>query len=44
MVPYEQDIPEGTVAPTGAHIITMQGDEVIEHGVIARKPTHCSGW
>ena len=34
MVPFEQDIPEGTVALTGARIITMQGDEVIEHGVI----------
>ena len=34
MVPFNQDIPEGTVALTGARIITMKGDEVIEHGVI----------
>ena len=34
MVPFNQDIPKGTVALTGARIITMKGDEAIEQGVI----------
>jgi len=34
MVPYEQDIPQGVVALTNAHIITMNGDEVIDNGVV----------
>ena len=37
MVPFNQDIPKGTVALTGARIITMKGDEVIEQGVIIIK-------
>ena len=34
MVPFDQDIPEGTVALIGARIITMNGNKVIEQGVI----------
>jgi imidazolonepropionase-like amidohydrolase len=34
IVPFDQDIPEGTVALTGGRIITMNGNEVIEQGVI----------
>ena len=34
MVPFNQDIPQGKVALTGARVITMKGDEVIENGVI----------
>jgi Tol biopolymer transport system component/imidazolonepropionase-like amidohydrolase len=34
MVPFDQDIPQGIVALTGVRIITMNGDEIIEHGVI----------
>lgn len=34
MVPYEQDIPEGVIALTNAHVITMNGDEVFENGIV----------
>tara|TARA_B100000575_G_C23142998_1_gene665800 strand:+ start:2533 stop:5739 length:3207 start_codon:yes stop_codon:yes gene_type:complete len=34
MVPFNQDIPQDTVALTNVRIITMKGDEVIENGVI----------
>ena len=37
MVPFDQDIPQGIVALTGVRIITMNGDEIIENGVIIIK-------
>lgn len=34
MVSYEQDIPQGVIALTNAHVITMKGDLVFDNGVI----------
>jgi imidazolonepropionase-like amidohydrolase/Tol biopolymer transport system component len=34
---YKTDVPEGTVIFKGARIITMEGDEVIEEGIIVVK-------
>jgi imidazolonepropionase-like amidohydrolase/Tol biopolymer transport system component len=33
-IEYERDIPQGVVALTGARVITMRGEEVIENGVV----------